>query len=150
MQEQLPRSTKPVKHMSDAVVRSVEPLCVLAIEITHPSGKVGIWSLNQNVIVIAHQTIRVTDPVHTLAYVTKQPKKRLPIIISFVDVLASVTPGRDVIKRPFKLQSNRSGHPPTLHLKGVCGNTRPVDPIVSLYRACPVSPPILSSDQVLA
>ena len=60
------------------------------------------------VIMIAHQTIRVTDPVHTLAYITKQPKKRLPIIISFVDILASVTPGRDVIKRPFKLQSNWS------------------------------------------
>ena len=77
--------------MSDTLMCTVEQLRVLAIQISHPSGKISVRSLYQQVIVITHQAIRVTHPIDAFADISKQPKKRFPIIIRFVDVFAAVT-----------------------------------------------------------
>jgi hypothetical protein len=44
---------------ADATVRLVDPLRVDAVQLVHPLGEIGIRRLNEQVIMVAHQTVGV-------------------------------------------------------------------------------------------
>jgi len=70
--------------------RAVESLRVDAVQKLHPLGQVGRRCLNEKVIVIRHQAVRVTDPPEPGNDLTENVEELQTIIVSQVDVFASI------------------------------------------------------------
>jgi hypothetical protein len=56
-------------------------------------------TLDYQMKVVVHQTVRVTEPVETLAHLPERGQKQLPVAVVLKDRLSLVAPGGDVIKR---------------------------------------------------
>ena len=86
--------------MAYPAVPSVVLLGIDTVQLSHATGEITFWRLNQKVVMI----------VMLLADFAKQAKERRTIVVIFVDRLTPVTAGGDVVKRAGKFQSERSGH----------------------------------------
>ncbi|WP_371814606.1 hypothetical protein [Niveibacterium sp. COAC-50] len=53
----------PLKHVAHATMASIEALGVHAAHMAHPCGEVSLWRLNKQVVVVAHQTLGVANPI---------------------------------------------------------------------------------------
>jgi hypothetical protein len=51
-----------LKEMSDSSVLTIEPLCVDSIEELHPTRQTGSRRFDEQVVVIGHQAVGITDP----------------------------------------------------------------------------------------
>jgi len=58
--------------MPDMLVAPIESLGKHAIKLAHANGKICIRRLYQKVVVVAHQTIGVDEPVVTAANIFKR------------------------------------------------------------------------------
>jgi len=55
---------REIRYMSpDSPVLMIEPLRVDTVELTHPPREIGVGCLDQEVIVVCHKAIGMTDPV---------------------------------------------------------------------------------------
>ena len=59
----------------------IENLRIESIQLSHADGKIAIRGFNEDVVVIAHEAVRVTDPVVTFIAPTKSIKKVFSIVI---------------------------------------------------------------------
>lgn len=57
--------------MANSIVSSIKPLGIDTIELAHASWEIRIWRFNNQMIVVIHQTVRVTNPITGAAYITK-------------------------------------------------------------------------------
>jgi hypothetical protein len=90
---------------------AIHMLRVDAIQLAHAGGKVALRCLDQKMIVIPHLAPRLNLPVESLARFPQDLKPGKPVAIFKVDILSSITPRSDVIKRPRELQTQRTRHP---------------------------------------
>jgi hypothetical protein len=67
-------------------------------------GQVSIRRFNDQVIVIVHQAIGMTDPVKTLADLRQRIEKQSPVAVVLKDRFAFVSAGCDMIKRTRRIQ----------------------------------------------
>ena len=84
--------------MADATMAPVRPLRVRAIELTHTFGEIGIRRLDQQMVMIAHQTVSVPYPVEVLDHGAENIKKSSPVFVVFIDRFAAVTSRGHVIQ----------------------------------------------------
>src|SRR3970040_2418670 len=75
-----------------SAVRPVKSLRVDPIEMSHRSRKGCVDCLNQEVIVIVHETVRIDPHSPHLAGLAKQIQKTLPILIVKKDLLSGGAP----------------------------------------------------------
>ena len=61
-----------LKEMPDSFVLTVELLCVNPIEKLHPTLQISPRCFYEQVVVIAHQAVRMTDPTVPRNYVTEK------------------------------------------------------------------------------
>jgi len=55
---------REIRYMSpDSPVLMIEPLRVDTVELTHPPREIGVGCLDEEVIVVCHKAIGMTDPV---------------------------------------------------------------------------------------
>jgi hypothetical protein len=86
------RFASSLEDMSRARVASVEPLSEDAIDMAHATCLGRIHRLDEHVIVIAHQAVRVTEPVESIDRLSKDFQERRSVIVIEEDVLPSVPP----------------------------------------------------------
>src|SRR3990167_3214792 len=91
-------------------VPPVRYLGVNAVELAHPLGQISLRRLNDQMVVVPHQTIRMAYPTEALDDLTENFEVRKPILIVFVDRLLAVAPRCHMIQRTSKLNPQRSGH----------------------------------------
>lgn len=48
--------------MSDAVIGTFDEMCAHSIQLTHAAGKIALWRLNDEAVVIGHLAIGVAAP----------------------------------------------------------------------------------------
>ena len=52
-----------LKDMANLVVPEVKHLRVVAVELPHPPGQVSLGGFDEKVVMIAHQTVSMTEPI---------------------------------------------------------------------------------------
>ncbi len=65
----------------------------------HPFGEIALRGLDQEMIVIAHETVGMAEPVKALNHRLQRHQAGGAIGIVFINNLASVAPGRDAVVR---------------------------------------------------
>src|SRR5262245_16604571 len=91
-------------------VSAIEALGKYSIKLAHADRKIGLWCLNQQVIMIRHQTIRMTDPAVARDDVSEGLKKQLAVAVAQKDLLARITPTSQMINCACKFQPKRPCH----------------------------------------
>jgi hypothetical protein len=99
-----------LKYVPGSSVSAVEFLGVYAIQLTHSFGKVSVRSLNEKVVVIVHEAVRVTNPIIALHKIPEDGEKCLPVNIIEEDRSPPISSCCQMIKRSRKLDSQWSGH----------------------------------------
>ena len=101
--------------MAYPVVPPVERLGVHPVELSHPPGQGGIDRLDQQMVMVRHQAIRVTEPVEPFGRPFQYLEELLPIGIIEKDILIRVTAGSDVIHCTWVFDPQWSCHAPSIH-----------------------------------
>lgn len=93
--------------------RSVPPVVALsvgAVELAHALGEIRLGGFDDQVIVVVHQTVGVTEPVKAPDDVPQALQEGVAIGIVLEDVVPRIASGRHMIDRPVKLQPKRTRH----------------------------------------
>jgi hypothetical protein len=85
-------------------VSAIEALCKYSVKLAHADRKIGLGCLNQQVIMIRHQTIRMTDPAVARYDMSEGLKKQLAVAVVEKDLLARITPTSQMINCAGKFQ----------------------------------------------
>ena len=93
---------------------AVERLGVHPVELPHSPGQGGIDRLDQQVVVVRHQTIGMTEPVESRNSLSEYLEELLAIGVVEKDILICITAGSDVIHRAWVFDPQWSGHGPSI------------------------------------
>ncbi len=91
--------------MPDAAMAAIEALGVDPVEVTHPRGQIARGRFAEQVVMVVHQTVRVTALVEAVDDAGYYREPQLAVRISSKDRLACIPPGGDVVERSRVLQT---------------------------------------------
>ena len=94
------RSVPPAEPMAEEFVPVIEPNGVRVLQPSHAGDQIGVRRFQHQMIMVAHQTIRVNPPVRFLAGFRQRLEEILPIHIIQKYILPPVPPAHDMIHRP--------------------------------------------------
>jgi hypothetical protein len=99
-----------LKQMLHRSMTSVIALGIDAVELAHPLGDLCLKGFDNQMIMVAHQTVRMAEPVKAVNDLlqTFQEGVAIPIVID--NIFSGVAAGRHRVNRSVKLQSKRAGH----------------------------------------
>jgi len=99
-----------LQKMSDSVVTTIEPLGVNTVEKVHSTRQARVRRLDQEVVIVGHQAICMTDPAVSVDNVGKDFEESGSITVVKKDVLLRIATTGNVVDSAFVLQPQRSGH----------------------------------------
>ena len=99
-----------LEHVTGAAVAPVEGLGVHAIQVAHAAREVGCRRLEHEVIVVAHQAIRVTEPAPPLDRAPQEVEKAATIGGVLIDRRLRVAARGHVVEGTLELEAERSSH----------------------------------------
>jgi hypothetical protein len=102
--------------MPRPLVPAVEGLAVHAIELAHGAREIGVGRLQQQVVVIAHETVRMAEQTIAGDDLCQHDQEPLAVDIIGKERLAPIAPCGYMIEPARKLDTQRPRHPPTLAL----------------------------------
>jgi len=91
-------------------VLAVYFLGVDAIDIPHPVGEKAFGCLEQQMVMVGHKTISVTDPVHSLCCRCQKADKQLTILVAEVYIFLVIASCPDVVESTWELNACGSCH----------------------------------------
>jgi|WetSurSiteA1Bulk_404760.scaffolds.fasta_scaffold04934_4 hypothetical protein len=83
--------------MSGPAVPPVVTLGIDPVELPHPPAEIALRGLDEQMIVILHQAIGMTEPVETANYGREDIKKEQPILVVTEDRTAGIPTGCDMV-----------------------------------------------------
>lgn len=86
------------QHVPRPPVLTIEPLAADAVELPHGARELGVGGLQQQVIMIAHQTVGMAEGMVALHDGGEDRQETLAVGVVGDDRLAPVASGRDVIE----------------------------------------------------
>ena len=86
-----------LEEMTVPAVRSVKELRIHAVHLTHAERKISVRRLNEEVIVVVHQTAGMADPIVTFINVLEGIQKIEAVLVGFEDRLSLVASGGNMI-----------------------------------------------------
>jgi len=89
---------------------SIIPLGVDPIELAHPSRQMAVRGLDQKMIMIVHQAVRMTEPVRAAHDGGEDGEKGLPIGSRCINPLPSIATTRYVVDTSWIFKSQRPRH----------------------------------------
>jgi hypothetical protein len=93
------RPEPPLKEMALPAIAAVEGLRIQTVHPAHARAEIGLWRLDQQVHVVAHEAVRQTPPPLSPDSLREQLEIELPIGVVVVDHLAPV-PAREHVMDP--------------------------------------------------
>jgi len=75
-----------------------------------PRARWGLRCLHEQVVVVADQAVRVTEPAEPCDHLVEPPEERQPVDVITDDPSATVSPRRYVIERAGLLNPKRTSH----------------------------------------
>jgi hypothetical protein len=103
-----------LEQMSGEFVAPVEPVGVHAVQPVHALRDVSFPCLDEEVVVIRHQAVRVAEPSQAINRLLYQLQEAGPVVCIDEDVLLAIPTRRHVVDRAGGLDARRSGHLPTV------------------------------------
>jgi hypothetical protein len=100
----------PLKQVSHTPVPSIEVNRVSRCKPMHPAAEVGSMTLGDQMVVIAHQNIPVQRHVVAIERFNKQLHEFRAVHFVSENALPPIPSSANMIKRSFKLQSQRPRH----------------------------------------
>ena len=85
------------ENMPVCVVHSVVRLGVDAVQVAHAGRKVPFRCFDEEVIVITHQAVGVTEPVEALYRLAEDGEKEMAVVVIFEDISPGVAARGNVI-----------------------------------------------------
>lgn len=85
-------------------------LRVESIELPHPARQIGLRRFDQEMIVIVHQTIRMTQPAEPIHHMRDDGQETAPVGVVDNDRLPGIAATGNVIDRTLKLEAERTRH----------------------------------------
>ena len=86
-----------LKEMPDTFVAAVEPLCVDAVELSHPAREVCFEGENEHVVVVAHQAVTEDSPPEPPCDPGEDLEESFVVMVITEDELAFVPSRGDVV-----------------------------------------------------
>ena len=99
-----------LKQMPAQAMAAIEAHRPGGLEPAHARDEIGFGSLDQQVVVIAHEHIRMDAPAGAPADLAEGPQETLAVGIVAKDVFPPVAPIQDVVKRAAKFEARFPGH----------------------------------------
>jgi hypothetical protein len=94
-----------LEEMPCTAMPAIEPLRVNAVEPTHPGRQIRPGSLQQQVVVIAHQAEAVASPAEIGGDISESHQEALAIAVVHEDESRVVATRRDVVERSLELDA---------------------------------------------
>jgi len=88
----------------------VEALRIDTVQLPHAQRQVALWRLDQQMIVIVHQTVGVAEPTEARHHFAKTAQKQRPILIIKKDRIPRIAARSDVIDCTGKLKTKWASH----------------------------------------
>lgn len=102
---------RPGKHARSGGVACWSPACKRhSGSASPPAGEVGIRRLNDEVMLIRHQVVRMTWPTEAITDIAKRIEEGLAIVIAEEDPLACVSAACSVVDCSFVFESQWASH----------------------------------------
>ena len=76
--------------MTHAMVSPIGPLREHAVQLAHALGQRRVTSLDQEVIVVAHQAVGMAHPAEPITDLSQHLKKHHPVGIVQIDILTTI------------------------------------------------------------
>ena len=96
--------------MSNATMPSVVPLGLHAVELSGTLGHIALWGLDQQVVMVIHETKGMAQPVVALNHVGEQIEECLPVRLISVDGGLGVPTAGYMVEGTTKCNPQRSTH----------------------------------------
>ena len=74
-------SESPLKEIPDLAMAAIKDLCVDLVELPHPAGEIRLGCLDQQMIVIVHQTVGMAKPSKPADHLTEHSQLDMLIYI---------------------------------------------------------------------
>ena len=95
----------PLEQVPDSAMATIAVLGIHPVELPHALGKVAIRRFNQQMIVIAHQAIRMNEPVEAARHTRQHVQEGDAVLVVFVNIFTAVTTRGDVIQGAGEFES---------------------------------------------
>jgi hypothetical protein len=100
----------PLEEMARSFMPPVKGLGIDAVELSHADGEVAVRGFDDEVVMVAHETVGMADPVIALVHLLKDVEKGVSVPIVLEYGLPFVPAGGDVIDRAWIFYAQRTGH----------------------------------------
>ena len=120
-----------LKEMSHTLMPLVEMLGVDPIELPHSEGKIPLRGLGDQVIVIVHQAVGVTEPMVPLIDLAEEIQKGDAILVVPEDRILGISARGKMVEGSLILDPQRSGHTRMLSHPGADVNSKDLTPYLS-------------------
>lgn len=104
------RAVSRLEEMAKPPVAPVVPLRVDAVEVAHAEGKVPVRDFEQQVVVVVHQAVGVTEPLIPLDRSSEDCQERVTIVIVLDDRALLVSAGDHMNHCAGRTNAERSRH----------------------------------------
>ena len=104
------RREAPLEQMPDPMMASIRGLRIPPVELAHPLREIRPGRLDQQMVVIVHQTIGTAAPAEAIDDMGQECQEYAPVLVIGGDVLPGIAATRDMIHRTGKFNTQRTGH----------------------------------------
>ncbi len=111
------RLVPTLEQMARSLMTFIKKLSVNPVQLPHSQGEIAVRRLDQDVIVVAHQTIGMTEPIIPFVDMLKRVKEVDAVLVVSENGLLFIAAGREVINRAGVLYTEGASHAATLSWK---------------------------------
>jgi hypothetical protein len=103
-----------LEEMSRSLMPFIKELRIDAVQLAHAEGKIAVGRFDQEMIVVIHETVSVTDPVIPFIDMLKRVQKANAIMVVFKDSFLLIAARGDMIDCAGVFNAKGTGHAETL------------------------------------
>ena len=104
------RFVPALEQMACPLMTFIKKLCIDPIQLSHTQGEVAIRRFDQEVIVVVHQAVSMTEPVIPLIDVLERVQEVDAVLVALEDGLSFVAPGGNVVDCTGVFYAEGAGH----------------------------------------
>ncbi len=99
-----------LEQMADPLVTFIEQLSIDTVQLPHTDGEIAVGGLNEQMIMVGHETVGVTNPVVFFVDVLEGIEEIDTILVVFEDGLLFIPTGGHVVNGARVFYAKRSSH----------------------------------------
>jgi predicted ribosome-associated RNA-binding protein Tma20 len=104
------RFVSALEQMTCPLMTFIEKLCINPVQLPHAQGKITIWRLDQEVIVVVHHAVGMAEPVIPLINMLESVQEVDAVLVVFENGLLFISAGGDVIDGTGVFYAERAGN----------------------------------------